>query len=204
MARLGFWASMGAAGASIGYAVPQLLQVAGVLPDPLDRILIFAPSLALAPCFVLAVAAACAASTAKDRALRLGAFGMALLYAGFVSTVYINQLGVVLPREMTGGIAGYGIFACCGFRQPMTVLDLLGYTYMSFATLLLAPTYRGVLRWSLLANGLLAPILFLQLFWPALIWVASPWLIVFPSAMFLLARQFVADMAQADPAPHHQ
>jgi len=191
---------MGAAAASIGYAIPQLLQVAGALPDPLDRILIFAPSLALAPFFVLAVAASCVASTAKDRALRLGAFGMAMLYAGFVSTVYITQLGVVLPREMTGSLAGYGIFACCGFRQPMTVLDLLGYTYMSLATLLLAPTYRGFLRWSLFANGLFAPILFLQLFWPSLIWAASPWLIVFPAVMLLLAREFAAETADTDLA----
>ena len=188
--RLGYWASIGAATAAILYGVPQVLQVVGLLPDPLDRILIFAPSLALAPCFVLALAAACEDGPATAWPLRLGAFGLAVLYAGFVSIVYVNQLGVVIPRELAGNAADYARLACCGFREPMTVIDLLGYTYMSLATLLLARTYRGPLRWALLLNGMLALPIFLQLFWPALIWLASPWLVLFPAAMVLLARTF--------------
>ena len=38
-------------------------------------------------------------------------------------------------------------------------------------------------------NGVLAAPIFLQLFWPQLIWVAAPWLVTFPAAMLLLARQ---------------
>ena len=37
MNRLGFWAALAACAASILYGIPQLLQVAGLLPDPLDR-----------------------------------------------------------------------------------------------------------------------------------------------------------------------
>jgi hypothetical protein len=194
--RLGYWASIGAFVTSVGYGIPQVLQVFGLLPTPLDRILIFAPSLALAPCFVLAMAAAYEAAPSEHRPLRLGALALALLYAAFVSVVYVNQLGVVIPRELAASAAGYGRLACCGFREPMTVIDLLGYTYMSLATLLLAATYRGVLRWALLLSGLLALPIFLQLFWPALIWVASPWLIAFPWAMLLLARAFHAEAGQ--------
>lgn len=188
--RLGYWAAIGAVATSIGYGVPQILQVFRLLPDPVDRILIFAPSLALAPCFVLAVAAAYEVAVPRHRPFRLAALVTALLYAGFVSLVYINQLGVVIPRELSGEGGGYALLACCGFRQPMTVIDLLGYSYMSIATLFLAATYAGALRWALLLNGLLAPVIFLQLFWPALIWVASPWLVTFPVAMYLLARNF--------------
>ncbi|MEI9849558.1 MAG: hypothetical protein WDN24_00390 [Sphingomonas sp.] len=57
MARLAQVAAWGACAAAIGYGVPQVMQVAGMLPDPLDRILIFAPSLALAPLFAVALAA---------------------------------------------------------------------------------------------------------------------------------------------------
>ena len=191
--RLGYWASIGALVTSVGYGVPQILQVLGLLPDPLDRILIFAPSLALAPCFVLALAAAYEGAPREHRPLRLAALALALLYAGFVSVVYVSQLGVVIPRELAASAEGYGRLACCGFREPMTVIDLLGYTYMSLATLMLAATYRGWLRWVLLLNGLLAFPIFLQLFWPALIWLASPWLIVFPGAMLLLAGAFRAE-----------
>lgn len=192
MAKLGYFAALGAAVTSIGYDVPQVLQVAGMLPTPLDRYLIFAPSLALAPCFVVAVAATYDEGLRRDRPWRLAALALAILYAACVSVVYVNQLGVVLPRELSGEARGYELIACCGFRQPFTVIDLLGYTYMSLSTLLLARTYRGALRWALALNGVLAVPIFLQLFWPALIWVASPWLVTFPVAMLLLMRQFGA------------
>lgn len=190
MARLGYYSAWAAALASIAYGVPQVLQVAGMLPTPLDRYLIFAPSLVLAPCFVVAVAATYDDGSRVERTWRLSALALAVLYAACVTMVYVNQLGVVLPRELRGDSKGYELLACCGFRQPLTVIDLLGYTYMSIATLLLAPTYRGALRWALAINGILAVPIFLQLFWPSLIWAAAPWLATFPVAMLLLARQF--------------
>ncbi|MEZ0242461.1 MAG: hypothetical protein ACAH11_03750 [Sphingomonas sp.] len=188
--RFGYYSASAAALASIAYGVPQVLQVAGMLPTPLDRYLIFAPSLALAPCFVMAVAATYDEGLRWQRTWRLSALSLAVLYAACVSMVYVNQLGVVLPRELSGESRGYELLVCCGFRQPLTVIDLLGYTYMSIATLLLAPTYRGALRWALALNGVLAVPIFLQLFWPSMIWAAAPWLVTFPVAMVLLARQF--------------
>jgi len=190
MNRFGHWSAAAAAVASIGYGVPQILQVTGMLPTPLDRFLIFAPSLLLAPCFVLALAAAYESAAREQRIWRLAGLACALLYAGFVSVVYVNQLGVVLQREPVGESRGFELLACCGFRQPLTAIDLLGYTYMSLATLFVAPSFRGLLRWTLVLNGLLAVPIFLQLFWPALIWAATPWLVTFPASMLLLARHF--------------
>jgi hypothetical protein len=187
MTRPGKTAAWGAALAAIAYGVPQVLQVAGLLPDPLDRILIFAPSLALAPLFAVAMALAWETGEGADRHWRAGAFALALLYAACVGTGYVIQLGVVIPRELAGGAPVPG-FGCCGFRQPLTAVDLLGYTWMSLATLMAAPGFRGATRLALAANGLLAPLIFLQLWWPGLIWAASPWLILFPLAMFLMGR----------------
>jgi hypothetical protein len=177
----------GACAASIGYGIPQVLQVLQLLPDPIDRILIFAPSLALATLFVLALAILAAEASGPDRPWRFAALALALLYAAFVSPVYVIQLGVVIPRELAGAAAIPGI-ACCGFRQPLTAVDLLGYTQMSLATLLLAPSFRGAARWALVVNGAMAVPVFLQLFWPQLIWAAAPWLVTFPVAMGLAAR----------------
>lgn len=186
--RLGFWAALGAFASSAAYSAAQVGQLIGVLPNPTDRILIFAPSLTLAPCFVLALAAAYEQGSNEYRATRLGALTMAILYAGCASIVYVNQLGVVIPRELNGASSGFERLACCGFREPLTVIDLLGYTYMSLATLLLAWSCRGWLRGLLVINGLLAVPIFLQLYWPALIWAAAPWLVLFPLAMLFLAR----------------
>ncbi len=186
MARPGVVAAWGACIASIGYGIPQLLQVAHLLPDPLDRVLIFASSLALAPLFVLALAGAYVHSHHHDRPWRMAALAMALLYAGSVSKVYAIQLGVVIPRELDA-MAAIRDTACCGFRQPLTAVDLLGYTWMSAACALLAPSFAGRTRWALAANGVLGIPIFLQLWWPALIWVASPWLVLFPLAMAWMA-----------------
>lgn len=188
--RFGYWSAIGAAAASLCYGVPQILQVVGVLPDPLDRIAIFAPSLVLAPFFVATLAATYEVAPDGYRMQRMAALAFGVLYAGFVSLVYINQLGVVLPREIAGAAQGYAGLACCGFREPMTAVDLLGYTYMSLALLLLVSGTSGPLRWSLVANGALALPIFLQLFWPVLIWAAAPWLVTFPVSMLLLAASF--------------
>jgi hypothetical protein len=108
--------------------------------------------------------------------------------------VYVVQLGAVIPRDLNGSGASVALAACCNFHMPATNIDLLGYTYMSFSTLLLAPALPGDdtrrwLRWTLIANGALAPVIFGQLVWPALIYVASPWLVTFPGSMVLLARE---------------
>lgn len=187
MERLTRVASWGACIAAIGYGIPQVMQVAGVLPDPIDRIAIFAPSLALASLFVVALAGLAAQAQGPDRPWRFAALALAILYAALVSPVYVVQLGVVIPRELAGAEAVSG-FACCGFRQPLTAIDLLGYTEMSLATLLLAPSFRGSARTWLVLNGIVAIPVFLQLFWPALIWIGAAWLITFPMAMALVAR----------------
>ena len=187
--HVGVYAAAGACTASVPYGIAQLLQVADLLSTPLDRWLIFAPSLALAPLFVVAIAASAAGAPPAARAARLAAFGLAISYAVLVSSAYVIQLGVILPREMQGTLGRLAGFACCGFRMPLTAIDLLGYTEMSLAMLLLGFTYRrGVLRWLLIANGLLAPVILLQLAWPALIFWAWPWLIFFPLAMAALAH----------------
>ena len=79
--------------------------------------------------------------------------------------------------------------------MPASSIDLLGYIYMSLSTWLLAPVFPGGgptrwLRRTLIANGVLAPVILGRPLWPALIYVASPWLVAFPASMVLLAREF--------------
>lgn len=191
----GFWASIAALVAAVAYGIPQLLQVAGILTDPWDRILIFAPSLVLAPAFVLTMAAVHAAAPARWRAWTLAALGLAIMYGTLVSIVYVIQLGSVIPHDMRGEGAAVAAFACCGYGQPLTMVDLLGYTLMSLSTLVAAPAFAvagpaHAARFWLVANGLLAPFLILQAYWPSLIYVGALWLITFPVAMACLALAF--------------
>jgi hypothetical protein len=200
--KFGYWSAVAALAASLGYGVPQLLQVAGILHDPWDRILIFAPSLALAPAFVLTMAAVHEATPPARRVLSLSALALATMYATLVSIVYVTQLGTVIPHDIAGDGAAYAAFACCGQHQFATGVDLLGYTLMSLSTLVAAFAFVGsgrrMARWWLLANGVLAPFLIGQIVWPALIYVGALWLITFPVSMIALAWFFAT--SGADPA----
>ena len=188
-ARFGFWAAVAACFFALAYGVPQVLQVAGWLTFPVDEILIFAPSLALAPSFVLANVGLYESTATGRRVFALAALALALHYTVLVSIVYVVQLGVVIPARLAGGNPVSALFGCCGSGMPLTAIDLLGYTLMSVSTLFAAGAIVGnrPLRWALVANGLLAPFLILQLAWPGLIWIGALWLVTFPLAMGLLA-----------------
>ena len=195
ISRFGFWVALAAADAAIAYAIPQLMQVAGLLPDPIDRILIFAPSLVLAPGFVVAMAALHAVSEPERKAWSLSAFGIAVMYAVLVSFVYVTQLGFVIPHQIAGTGDSVALFACCGSGQFLTAIDLLGYTLMSVATAFAGGALDGRgpgsgARVWLILNGLLAPFLIGQLAFPALLAVGALWLISFPGAMIALALYF--------------
>lgn len=190
--RFGFIAALGAFIASLAYGIPQVLQIAGVLVWPWDLILIFAPSLVLAPFFVLTMVAVHTAAREERRVWSLAALALAIMYAVLVSIVYVVQLGVVVPLGIAGEGDRVALLACCGQYQPMTAIDLLGYTLMSVSTLFAGLTFRGSgLRrgacLSLLANGLLAPFLILQLAFPGLIVVGALWLVTFPLSMLFAA-----------------
>lgn len=190
--RFGLIAAIGSAAAAIAYDIPQVLQIAGVLTDPWDRILIFAPSLALAPIFVLTAVAVHASRPAEVRVWSLAALALAILYAAHVSFAYVSQLAVVLPADFAGNGSAYDFARCCDPPHALRAVDVLGYTWMSLSSLLMAGAFPGrgkrkALRWALVINGLVGVPIFLQLWWGVLLWFASPWLVTFPVAMGLLA-----------------
>jgi hypothetical protein len=188
--KLGAWAAWTALAAALAYDAAQILQVAGLLRDPLDRILIFAPSLLLAPSFAIAVSATLDGAAPAQRPWRRASACLALLYAAMVGFVYVVQLGAVIPADLAGGRPDVAPFACCAIGRPLTAVDLLGYTYMALSLALLAPSYRRpALRTALVANGLLAPILIGQLLWPELLWLGALWMPFFAAAMVLLALE---------------
>ena len=199
----GMWAAVSALAASIAYGIPQLLQVAGVLGDPWDRILIFAPSLTLAPAFVLTMVAVHITAPASKQIWSLSALALAIMYAVLVSIAYVTQLGVVIPADLRGDGARTEVLACCGAGQFLTAVDLLGYTMMSLSTLFAVPVFmangqhRVVGLW-LLANGVLAPFLIMQLAFPQLIYIGALWLITFPGSMLFLTLYFRSAEGEED------
>lgn len=88
--KFGFFCALAAFAASAGYSIAQILQVAGILRWPLDEILIYAFSLAIAWPFTLAMLALHRSAPPR----RTFWSGAGLLFAAAYS-IYVSPLYVI-------------------------------------------------------------------------------------------------------------
>ena len=95
----------------------------------------------------------------------------------------------------SGRIDGIEVFLFVPFDSFLYSVDILGYSFMSVATLFAARVFTGnglerVVRLFLTANGLLLPFLLFQIYYHPLIWIAALWAVTCPGAMWSLAILF--------------
>lgn len=200
--RLAGRAAIACAILSIAYVVAQLCEWTGLLGSaggpsasstPLGIALLLTPSLLLGSAFLVLMAALHQATPLALRAWSQCALAFATVYATLISMVYFTQLTLMAPRIAAGDLAGIEPFLFVPYRSFLFAVDLLGYSMMSLATLFtgLALPDDGRARLArrlLVANGLIVPLLALQMFWPVLIWGGALWGFTFPAAMIALAR----------------
>jgi len=202
--KLGFWSAVLCTAFSVAYIVAQLFEWTGLLgsgggPEststPLGIWLLLTPSLLLGSSFlVLMVSVHHRAPPARKVWSHAGvAFGTA--YAVLTGMVYFGQLTVVGPRLARGQVEGIEMFVFVPFDSYLYAVDILGYCFMSVATLFAAFALTGgglerIARRFMIANGLLVPFLAGQMYYHPLIWVASLWAVTFPGATLSLALLF--------------
>ncbi|MCI0437079.1 MAG: hypothetical protein L0271_26075, partial [Gemmatimonadetes bacterium] len=102
---------------------------------------------------------------------------------------------LVAPRIAAGRVEGIEMFLFTPFDSFLYAVDILGYSFMSVATLFAAMVFTGgglerLVRGFLVANGLLLPFLALQMYFHFLIWPAALWAVTFPGSTVLLALLF--------------
>jgi hypothetical protein len=153
------------------------------------------PSLFLGSAFLGLVASIHRIAAADRRIWSQLALAFATAYAVLISTVYFVQLTFVAPRLASGRMEGIEPFRFVPFDSFLYAVDILGYSFMSVATLFAARVFPGtglerVARWFLTVNGLLLPFLALQMYWHSLIWIASLWAVTFPGSTWALAVLF--------------
>lgn len=209
---LGFRAAVLATACSIAYVVAQLAEWLGWLgsrggPEssstPLGIVVLLVPSLLLGSAFLVLLACIHEIAPVERRAWSLAALAFGIVYAVLISMTYFVQLALVAPRLARGETAGLEPFLFVPFDSFLYAVDILGYAFMSVATLFAARVFTGsgqprVVRWFLTANGLLLPFLLFQMYAHALIWPASAWAVTFPGATWALAVLF---RRGAVPAP---
>lgn len=203
--RVGLWAAVLATLFSVAYDVAQIAEWLGWLgseggPEsgstPLGIALLLTPSLLLGSSFLVLMVAVHRIAPEDKKIFSHAAVAFATAYAVLISTVYFVQLTLVAPRMARGEVAGLEPFVFVPFDSYLYAVDLLGYSFMSVATLFAAPVFAGsryrAARWFLIANGLLVPFIALQMYWHSLIWIAALWAITFPGATASLALVFAS------------
>jgi hypothetical protein len=113
------------------------------------------------------------------------------------------QLTLIAPRLAQGRIEGIEPFLFEPFDSFLYAVDILGYSFMSVATLLASRVFTGdgherVVRVFLTANGLLLPFIALQMYVHSLIWIAALWAVTFPGSTWSLAILFRRAWPTAD------
>ena len=195
-ARLGFWSSLAALTATLGYGVVQLAQVLGLVGYPAADMLIYGFSICIAPPFLLALVALHESLEPERRMWTRAALLFGAIYVTYVALMYAVQLTTVIPRAPRSPDQGVlGVTP----QSLFWVIDGLGYVSMGvaslFAGLALAPRGPGVwARRLLLANGLITPVIAFVYLYPhfstGLLLLGSPWLITAPGSMAALAVYF--------------
>ena len=201
---VGFWSALLATVFSLVYVVAQLAEWAGWLgsaggPEaastPFGLFILLTPSLLLGSAFLVLVVSIHQLAAHDRKVWSHAAVAFATMYAALISIVYFVQLTLVAPRIAEGRVAGIEAFLFVPFDSFLYAVDILGYSFMSMATLFAAQVFTGkgierVARFWLTANGLLLPFLALQMYFHPLIWIASLWAITFPASTWSLAILF--------------
>jgi hypothetical protein len=201
---VGFWSAVFATLFSIMYDVGQIAEWLGWLgsqggPEsastPLGLVVLLTPSLLLGSSFLILAVSIHQLSSPDRRILSHAAVAFATAYAVLISVNYYVQLTLVAPRLAGGRVEGIEPFLFVPFDSFLYSVDILGYSFMSVATLFAAGVFTGrglerVVRLFLIANGLLLPFIALQIYFHWMIWIAALWAVTFPGSTWSLAILF--------------
>jgi len=213
--RFGFWASIIATICSLMFLI-ALIIVATHIPLNLNwhgiqqyrlyynsiQIFIFTvPCCLLAPSVLTLIASLYYKTKHKNHFLCFLALVFTIIYVGQITMNYYIQMSAVHSTMQSGDINGFTAFA---FGNPNSIfwsIEILGYTFLSIAMLILAPIFNGskikiTIKWIFIINGFLGIIAPLQ----DILKISSPPIglmlfgITFPISTALIAYLFKKDI----------
>jgi hypothetical protein len=194
--RIGFWSGLLAAGVSVVFSIASVPVLLGFVGPPWDNVPTLVPSLLLAPALLVLLVCVDAASSEEDRIWSRLGVAFAGIYVALVSVVYVVELAVVEPLIVSGHAGRAGLLTIDP-GGTLNAVDGLGYTFLGFALLWLAPVFHGTrlkrwTRWSLVANGIaIVPIVLTYFVDRAFIAITGPlWAIAVPASSLVLAVSF--------------
>jgi len=158
-------------------------------------IVLLTPSLFLGVAFLLLTISIHYYAEPDRKIWSQSALTFATIYTTLISINYFVQLTLVAPHMIRGDIENVRFLLFTPFDSFLYSVDILGYSFMSLSTLFAAFVFKrvgleGIIRWFLIANGLILPFIALQNYYHPFIWFASLWAITFPGATISLAVLF--------------
>ena len=204
VSKLGSWSALLSSVFSITYIVGQVAEWLGLLgsmggPEsastPLGLVLLLTPSLFLGISFAVLMVSIHYYAPEDRKVWSHAGLTFATIYAVLISINYYIQLTLVVPRLLRGDVENISFLLFIPFDSFLYSVDILGYSFMSIATLFAAFVFtkgglERTIRWFLIANGLLLPFIALQNYYHPLIYVAALWAITFPGSTISLAMLF--------------
>lgn len=201
---LGYWSAIFSSVFSIAYIIAQLIEWMGLLgsqggPEsmstPMGLVWLLTPSLLLGVSFLILMVSIHYCASESDKIWSHLGLSFATAYMVLIGIVYFVQLTLVVPRLMSGNTQDIQLLIFTPFDSFLYAVDILGYSFMSVATLFASRVFTGEglekkVRWFLTANGVLIPFLVFQMYYHPLIFIASLWAITFPGSTISLVILF--------------
>lgn len=201
---LGYWSAIFSTVFSITYIIAQLIEWMGLLgsqggPEsmstPMGLVWLLTPSLLLGVSFLILMVSIHYCASERDKIWSHLGLTFATAYTVLIGIVYFVQLTLVVPRLMSGDTQDIQLLIFTPFDSFLYAVDILGYSFMSLATLFAAKIFTGdglekIVRRFLTANGVLIPFLVFQMYYHPLIFLASLWAITFPGSTISLIILF--------------
>jgi hypothetical protein len=194
--KIGFWSALLAFLGATAYSIAQIVSppMLPILTYPVSEIAIIAPSIVIPLALVIAMNCLNFTAPEEKKIWSQIALTFAVMYAVFVSFVYIIQLGTVIPFTIKGEAEIVAVVALSKAHWIQAV-DGFGYSLMSVSFLFASFVFAGTgaeakVRKAFVAHGLLAPFIILPLWFPPAIVIGTLWFITGPLALFLLASFF--------------
>lgn len=193
---LGYWSAILTAVFCVLFTVAAGLTEAHLLTAPWDVILPIAPSLFLAPSFLVMLVCVNAVVSSERKIWSQLGVAFACVYVPLCVAAYIVELFVVEPRVLRGAATETALLTLVRGDSVFNAIDGIGYVFMCLATLFAAPAFvrTGVdrwIRWLFLVNGVLAVPIFLTYFVNrSFMWAAGLWSVTITASAVLLAIMF--------------
>ena len=202
--NVGMWSAILTVLFSITYVLGQLAEWIGLLgskggPEsmstPIGIVLLLTPSLFLGTSFLVLMVSIHQLAKPEKQIWSHASIAFATVYTTLISVVYFVQLTLVRPRLANNETHGIEVFLFVPFDSFLYAVDILGYSFMSIATLFAGRVFIGdglerIVRIFLTLNGLLLPFIALQMYYHPLIWFASLWAVTFTGSAWALAILF--------------